>query len=193
MFEQTLQRLREGNQRYVSNQSTRDISKRRRSEVAQEQKPFAAILGCVDSRVPPEIIFDQGLGDLFVIRSAGQVLDQAVLGSLELGVAEFHIPVIVVLGHKRCGAVKLALEVSEHGSSAEAEIAHLVKMLEPAIQKAKHAGGDIWNNTARKHIEMVANQLKRSPILDTAVQTGALKIVCGWYDLDTGVVEIANG
>lgn len=192
MFEQTLRRLQEGNRRYISNKSTRDISEQRRDEVAHGQKPCAAILGCVDSRVPPEIIFDQGLGDLFVIRTAGHVLDQAVIGSLELGVAEFHIPVIVVLGHKRCGAVKLALETVEHGTVAEAKIAYLAKTLEPAIKKAGHTSGDIWNNAARINTEMVMEQLKHSPILDKAIEARTLTIVRGWYDLDTGVVEISS-
>ena len=122
MSKQALQRLLEGNRRYVANQPILDESPRRRSEVAQGQKPVAIIFGCVDSRVPPELIFDQGLGDLFVIRTAGEVLDQAVLGSLEFGVEELHIPLLVVLGHERCGAVKAAIEVLGWHGKAEADI-----------------------------------------------------------------------
>ena len=190
MPEETLQRLLEGNRRYVSNRSALDESARRRIEVAQGQHPFAAILGCVDSRVPPELIFDQGLGDLFVIRTAGQVLDKAVLGSLEFGVATLNIPLLVVLGHERCGAVKAAMDILERHEVAEAEIEFLVEALAPAIKRGKHAGGDIWNQAVRAQIEILVEQLKHSPILATAVDEGALKIAGAWYNLETGLVEI---
>ena len=190
MPEETLQRLLEGNRRYVSNRSALDESARRRIEVAQGQHPFAAILGCVDSRVPPELIFDQGLGDLFVIRTAGQVLDKAVLGSLEFGVATLNIPLLVVLGHERCGAVKAAMDILERHEVAEAEIEFLVEALAPAIKRGKHAGGDIWDQAVRAQIEILVEQLKHSPILATAVDEGALKIAGAWYNLETGLVEI---
>ncbi|CAG1011826.1 Carbonic anhydrase 2 [Anaerolineales bacterium] len=111
MTEQALQRLLEGNRRFVENKSQLDGSEKRRREIATGQHPFATILGCVDSRVPPELIFDQGLGELFVIRTAGEVLDQAVLGSIEFGVEELKIPLLMVLGHKNCGAIKATREI----------------------------------------------------------------------------------
>ena len=190
MPEQALQRLLEGNQRYVANKPTFDESARRRIEVAAAQKPFATILSCVDSRVPPELIFDQGLGDLFVIRTAGQVLDRAVLGSLEFGVAELQIPVIVVLGHERCGAVKAAIDVLARHDVAEADIEFLVEALAPAVEAGKKAGGDVWDGAVRAQIALLVEKLKHSPILATAVETEKLKIVGAWYDLDTGFVEI---
>lgn len=193
MPEQALQRLLEGNRRYADNKPTLDESARRRIEVAPAQKPFVAILSCVDSRVPPELIFDQGLGDLLVVRTAGQVLDKAVLGSLEFGVAELHIPVIVVLGHERCGAVKAAMDVLERHGTAEAEIEYLVEALTPAIEMGKRAGGDVWEQAGRAQIELLVAQLKHSPILATAVEDGTLKIAGMWYKLETGLVEITVG
>ena len=189
--EDALQCLLEGNRRYVANKSI-DLneSERRRIEVAQGQKPFATILGCVDSRVPPELIFDRGLGDLFVIRTAGQVLDKAVLGSLEFGVAELEIPVLMVLGHERCGVVKAAIDAVEKQTIAEAEIEYLVEALSPAVEQAKSQAGDLWENAVRANIEMLVSRLKQSPILATAVQNGKLKVVGARYDLDCGAVAI---
>jgi len=190
MVDQALQRLLEGNKRYVDNKPMLDESTRRRIEVAPAQKPFATILGCVDARVPPELIFDQGLGDLFVIRTAGQVLDRAVLGSLEFGVAELNIPVLAVLGHEHCGAVKAALDVLERQGVAEAEIEYLVEALSPAIEQGKRMGGDVWDQAVLAQIELLVAQLKHSAILSTAVENGTLKIVGMLYNLETGLVEI---
>jgi len=190
MGEKALKRLLEGNQRYVNNKPELDESARRRIEVAPAQKPFATILSCVDARVPPELIFDQGLGDLFVIRTAGQVLDRAVLGSLEFGVAELQIPVLVVLGHEHCGAVKAALDVLEQQGVAEAEIEYLVEALTPAIEQGKRMGGDVWDQAVRAQIELLVEQLKHSEILSTGVENGTLKIVGMLYNLETGLVDI---
>jgi len=190
MSKQALQRLLEGNRRYVANQPILDESPRRRSEVAQGQKPFAIIFGCVDSRVPPELIFDQGLGELFVIRTAGEVLDRAALGSLEFGVEELHIPLLVVLGHERCGAVKAAIEVLGWHGKAEADIEYLVQALVPAVEQGKRLGGDHWEQAGRAQVALQVDQLKRSPILATAVEEGTLKVVGAWYGLETGLVQI---
>lgn len=190
MTEPGLQRLLEGNRRYVANRLTLDVSPRRRQELAQAQKPFAAIFGCVDSRVPPELIFDQGLGELFVIRTAGEVLDKAVLGCLQFGVAELHVPLLVVLGHERCGAVKAAMEMLERREVAEADIAYLVEALALAVEQGKRAGGDHWDQAGRVQVELLVKQLKHSPILATAVEEGRLRVVGAWYHLETGFVEI---
>ena len=190
MPEQTLQSLMEGNQRYISNKPALDETEHRRLEVALAQKPFAAVLSCIDSRVIPELIFDQGLGELLVVRTAGQVLDKAVLGSLEFGVAELHIPLIVVLGHEHCGAVKAAMEALEHHETAQAEIEYLVEELAQAVEEGKKGGGDEWDHAVRAQIEILVAKLKHSPILASAVDEGILKIVGAWYNLETGLVEI---
>ncbi|NJN84418.1 MAG: carbonic anhydrase [Caldilineaceae bacterium] len=190
MPEKSLQRLLEGNRRYAENHPKLDESSRRRIEVASVQNPFATILGCVDSRVPPELLFDQGLGDLFVIRTAGQVLDHAVLGSLEFGVAELQIPLLVVLGHEHCGAVKAALDVLDGPEVAEADIQYLVKELKPAIELGRQRGRDVWAQAVLAQIELLVESLKHSAILSTAVEEGRLRIVGMFYNLETGLVDV---
>ena len=136
--EEALKRLIEGNLRYMADKSsTINEGKERREKVVKRQRPFATVFSCVDSRVPPELVFDRGLGDLFVVRTAGEVLDQAVLGSIEYGVAELEIPVLVVLGHSACGAIKATVGSLATGEVPEAEIAYLVDSLAPAVAKAK--------------------------------------------------------
>ena len=189
--DEALQRLLEGNQRYVNNKST-DLneSQSRRVELADGQSPFATIFSCVDSRVPPELIFDRGLGDLFVIRTAGQVLDSAVLGSLQYGVAELKIPLLVVLGHEKCGAVKATVEAVENNATAEAEINWLVEGIRPAVEAAKGQSGDLLDNSVKANVSLTVEHLKESSILSEAVEKGELQIVGARYDLDTGLVEI---
>ena len=190
MPEQTLQRLLDGNQRFVENRPSLDESESRRKAIAPEQHPFAIVLGCVDSRVPPELIFDQGLGELFVVRTAGEVLDHAVLGSIEFGVFELNIPLIVVLGHKNCGAVKAARESLHQHEKAEADIGYLVEKLALAVEIGDEAESDCLDRAVRAQVSSVVVQLKQTPILETALAEGRLKIVGAWYDLDTGSVEI---
>ena len=190
MPEKTLQQLLEGNRRFVENRSTLDESESRRKAIATGQHPFAIVLGCVDSRVPPELIFDQGLGELFVIRTAGEVLDHAVLGSLEFGVAELQIPLIVVLGHKNCGAVKAASEILHNHEKAEADIEYLVKELALAVEIGDEEGDDHLDRAVRAQICHVVEQLKRLPMLKKAIEHEELKIVGMWYDLDSGTVEL---
>ena len=186
--DEALQRLLDGNQRYVNNRAVDpNQSETRRVEVASGQHPFATILGCVDSRVPPEIVFDRGLGDLFVIRTAGQVVDQAVLGSIEFGSLEFGIPLIFVLGHESCGAVKATLEA--HGA-AEGSIGYLVEAITPAIEAAQGQAGDELDNAVKANVSLVVELLKQSPILSEAISAGKLKIVGGRYDLDRGAIEL---
>jgi carbonic anhydrase len=136
--ETALLRLLEGNQRFVDDKSLPiNEGKDRRAKVAKRQRPFAAILSCIDSSVPPELIFDRGLGDLLVVRSAGEVLDNAVLGSLEYGAGELEVPLLVVLGHTACGAVKATVEAIDTNQPAAAEVNFVVEALKPAVAKAK--------------------------------------------------------
>lgn len=190
MPEQTLQRLLEGNKRFVENRPNLDESESRRKAVASGQHPFAIVLGCVDSRVPPELIFDQGLGELFVIRTAGEVLDHAVLGSIEFGVEELKIPLIVVLGHKNCGAVIAAREKLHHHEKADADIEYLVEKLALAVEIGDADGSDDLDRAVRAQIISDVVELKQLPLLKTAMEQGMLKIVGAWYDIDFGEVEI---
>lgn len=189
--DEALQRLMEGNERYVANKST-DLneSQSRRAELAQGQKPFATIFSCVDSRVPPELVFDRGLGDLFVIRTAGHVIDNAVLGSLEFGVAELKIPLLMVLGHEKCGAVKATVEAVEKNATAEGDINWLVEGIRPAVEEVKSQSGDLLDNAVKANVTLTVERLKGSAILSEALEKSELQIVGGRYDLDTGMVEI---
>ncbi len=186
-----LARLMEGNGRYVAAKLTRPHqSMLRRTELATGQQPFASIFGCVNSRVAPELLFDRGLGDLFVIRSAAHVLDNAELGSLEFGVAELKIPLLVVLGHEKCGAVKATIETVEQHGTAPDQIDMLVKAIAPAVEQAKAQGGDLLDASVRANVALTVERLRATPLLAEAIKAGTLKIVGGRYDLDTGTVEI---
>jgi carbonic anhydrase len=182
------QKLIDGNKRYVdAKPSHPNQTAQHRTEVAKGQHPFAAIVSCADSRVPPEILFDQGLGDLFVIRLAGNILDDSALGSLEYAVEHLGVKYIMVLGHERCGAVEATLK----GGDAPGHIGSLVKAIQPAVEKAKNQPGDPLDNAVRANVTMVVQQVKSSePILEGRVKKGDLTVVGARYDLDDGVVAI---
>jgi len=182
------QKLIDGNKRYVDARlSHPNQTPRRRTEVAKGQHPFAAIVSCADSRVPPEILFDQGLGDLFVIRLAGPILDDAVLGSLEYAVEHLGVTYIMVLGHERCGAVEATIK----GGETPGHIRSLVKAIQPAVDKAKKQPGDLLDNAVKANVAMVVQQLKSSaPILGEWVKKGDLTVVGARYDLDDGMVAV---
>jgi len=186
--DQALQKLMEGNKRYVEFKRTYpDQDELRLKAVAQAQHPFAVILGCADSRVPPEILFDEGLGDLFVIRVAGNILDDGTLASIEFATAELGVPLVMVLGHERCGAVAATLK----GDEVPGHISRLLDAIKPALEEVKGKTGNQLDNAVRANIKMVVGQITSSePVLTELVQQGKLKIVGGRYDLDSGAVEI---
>jgi carbonic anhydrase len=188
-----LARLMEGNQRYVQGQARHDHQDaRRRAALAAGQQPFATILACADSRVAPEIVFDQGLGDLFVVRVAGNVVDDAVLASIEYSVIHLGSSLVMVLGHERCGAVKATLDALEgHGDPADADtkIAALAGPITPAVRAVPAGTADrldaaVSLNAAHAAAEILA----QSPPLRSRVGAGRLKIVATRYDLDDGKV-----
>jgi carbonic anhydrase len=181
-----LAELKSGNAHHVAHryQHPHETVDRQRQLVAG-QHPHAEILSCSDSRVPPEIVFDQGLGDLFIIRVAGNVATDTEIGSLEYGAEHLHIPLIVVLGHQSCGAVTAAVQ----GDPPEGHIAALVNLIKPAVEKSRGMSGDPVANAVRINVEMVVRQLRTStPILSELVAHGKLKIVGGVYSLETGSV-----
>src|SRR5215831_4811304 len=161
----------------------------RQQELTSGQHPHAEILSCADSRVPPEIIFDQGLGDLFVVRVAGNVATDTEIGSLEYGAEHLHIPLLVVLGHESCGAVTAAVQPGE----AEGHIKALVDLIKPAVEKSRGQPGDPVNNAVRANVQLVVQQLRTStPVLAELVAQGKLKIVGGVYSLKSGQVTWLN-
>jgi carbonic anhydrase len=188
--QQALQKLSEGNARFVQDRATHPHqSAERRAEVIAGQNPFAVILGCSDSRIPPEIIFDQGIGDIFVVRTAGQVVDDVALGSIEYAVEHLEVPLVVVLGHDRCGAITATIA----GGEAAGHIGSLAAALNPAVEKAKKMGGEdqLLNNSIDENVRMIVLQLRSSqPMLSKLVAEGKLKIVGARYRLDSGKVEI---
>ncbi len=186
---QALTQLLRGNERFVAGWPDRpNQSARRRREVSESgQQPFAIILSCSDSRVPPEIIFDQGLGDLFVIRVAGNVLDDIILGTIEYAVEHIHVPLIMVLGHDKCGAVTAAV----HGVEVRNRIQALAEALRPAIETARTQEGDVISNAIDVNVQQAVTALCTSePVLAQARTAGHVLIVGGRYNLDTGEVKI---
>lgn len=188
--EQALQKLMDGNARFVfGNVSHPDQSVERRAEVISGQHPFAIVVGCSDSRVPPEIVFDQGIGDIFVIRTAGEVMDNATLASIEYGAEHLDVPLVVVLGHDSCGAVKATVE----GGEAPGHLASLVQAIKPAFEKAKGEASEkeLLNASININTENIVKQLETSePTLSKLVEEGNLTIVGARYHLDSGVVEV---
>ncbi|MEI6033014.1 MAG: carbonic anhydrase [Verrucomicrobiae bacterium] len=190
--DQALRQLELGNRRFVggrlSGATPASIAEARR-KVAQGQKPFAVIVGCSDSRVGPEVIFDQKLGDIFVVRTAGEVVDPVGLGSIEYAIARLGAPLVVVLGHERCGAVSAAVA----GGKEPGHIGAVLKAIQPAVRATKGRAGDPVENAVRFQALHVAAQLEASgPILKAAVQSGKLKIVVARYDLDSGKVSLLS-
>ncbi len=186
--EQALQLLLEGNQRFVAGKLEHpNQTPARRAEVAKGQHPFAAVLACSDSRTPPEIIFDRGLGDLFVVRVAGNVADKVVIESLDYSVKHLGVRVVMVLGHRRCGAVIAAVEGHEE---EEKDVGPMLKELDPAVAATKGMPGDPVENAVRENVKLVVKNLAASQELSAMVKSGELKIVGGIYDLDTGTIEM---
>lgn len=187
---EALAKLLAGNRRYFSGLPTsRSLAAARRKEVATGQRPFAVVVCCSDSRVGPEVVFDQGLGDIFVVRTAGEVVDDVGLGSIEYAVEHLHSPLVVVLGHERCGAVTAAIE----GGDAPGHIGALVKAIAPAVEESKGAPGDAIDNAVRAQIGAVVRQLRSAePIVAELVHAGKVAVVGARYDLDTGAVEVVE-
>ena len=181
--DKALKLLIDGNERFVKNKRKYPNQEWKRiTEVAPSQAPFAAILGCADSRVPAEIVFDRGFGDIFVCRVAGNVATPEEIGSLEFAVLVLGVKVILVLGHERCGAVKAAIE----GGSLPGHIGSLTEAIKPAVESSKNQAGDKVENAVKANVRLQANRLKASPELSKLIEEGKLKIVGGYYDLDTG-------
>jgi carbonic anhydrase len=182
--------LKEGNERFVAGAAEHpDQSVEHRASLTSGQQPFAAILGCSDSRAPAELIFDQGLGDLFVIRTAGQVLDAAVLGSLEFGVAVLNVPLIVVLGHRSCGAIKATLATVDGGDMPGGYVRDLVERVTPSVLSGRRAGLTTPEEFEAHHAtETAAQLLTRSTTIADRVAAGTLAVIGATYELADGRV-----
>jgi carbonic anhydrase len=190
--DEALKLLIEGNARFVSGHLTHagpEQIAEARDTLSEGQSPFAVIVGCSDSRVGPEIVFDQGLGDLFVVRTAGEVVDATALGSIEYAVEHLGSSLVLVLGHEHCGAVAAAVAEAKLPGHINA----VLDAIEPAVKQTKGQPGDPVENAVRAQALDVAKQLQEAePILAKRVESGTLKIVAGRYDLNTGKIELLN-
>lgn len=196
--EAALEQLMAGNERYIKGKGVHDVDEDvRRVALAEEQKPYAAILGCADSRVPPEVIFDQGLGDLFVVRIAGNTAeDPLVVGSVEYAAEHLGSMLIMVLGHQNCGAVKAAVATATEGAHQEGKIQDFVDPIVPVVKKAKRKSpkaskDDLVDRSIQANVKHSVDELSHTePLLEHLVEKGKLKIVGGEYNLKSGKVEL---
>ena len=187
--DKALQELLDGNDRFVKRKRKNpNQTYSRLVEVAKGQKPFASILGCADSRVPSEIVFDQGLGDLFVCRVAGNIATPEEIGSLEFGSLILGSKVIMVVGHERCGAVSAALK----GGEVPGQIGSLLEAIKPSVESSKGQSGDKLENACKANILAQVKKLESSPVLSKLIGEEKLKIAGAYYDLDTGKISIVS-
>jgi carbonic anhydrase len=197
-----LERLREGNRRFASGVGGLDAvsSRARRREVVAAQHPFAVVLGCSDSRVPVEIVFDQGLGDLFVIRVAGNIVAPSQIGSVEFAAAQFGTRLVVVLGHTRCGAIEATLDELQRPTDRQSRhLRSIVDRIRPAVEgllesEAARGGEALARHAVRANVRMAAHALRHgSDVLEDLIRRDGLLVVGAQYSLETGVVEFFEG
>lgn len=193
---QALDKLRQGHENFLNDKpslkSSRDSN--RRLEIARAQVPFAVLVGCSDSRVAPEVLFDTGLGELFIVRNAGNTVDTVALGSIQYAVQVLNVPLVLVLGHERCGAVEAALSVVEKNTVYPGSIGQMVEPIIPAVLKARASGphkeGELLEAAVRENVRRTVERLRLSePAMLEPVRAGKLKIVGARYDLDDGKVD----
>ena len=195
--DQALRLMKEGNDNYRTDAPFRGAQGReRRVELARGQAPFCVLVGCSDSRVPPELLFGRGLGELFIVRNAGNTVDTAALGSIEYGVGVLGCPLIVVLGHEACGAVAAAVDVVEKNTAFPGVIGEMVQPIVPAVLEARRMSGDgsLLDKSIIANAKRVAKRLEtQSLVLQEIMRAGKLKIVPARYDLDDGDVDFFEG
>jgi carbonic anhydrase len=198
---QALERLREGNHRFVSNIRSLDtLTSTRRQELTDGQEPLAIILGCSDSRVPAEIVFDQGLGDLFVIRVAGNIVASSQVGSVEFAAARYSTRLVVVLGHSQCGAVQATLEELQQPTDNQSKnLRSIVDRVRPSVEallatELRHDPEALVRQAVRANIRVSANHLRHgSEVLEQQIQKEGLVVVGAEYSLETGIVDFFDG
>jgi len=199
---EALERLREGNHRFAAGDSNHDArsARTRRDELASSQLPFAAILGCSDSRVPVEIVFDQGLGDLFVIRVAGNIVAPSQIGSIEFAAERFGTRLVVVLGHSRCGAIQATLEQLQRPRENQSRNLHsIVDRIRPSVEgllatELRHDPETLVQHAVRSNIRASVSHLRHgSPVIEQLVRHDGLLVVGAEYSLETGVVDFFEG
>ena len=192
--DQALAALKEGNAKFLTDSPLRAVQGRaRRLEIARGQTPFVVLVSCSDSRVPPEVLFGRGLGELFIVRNAGNTVDTVAQGSIEYAVAMLGVPLIVVMGHERCGAVEAAISVVEKNTVFPGSLNEMIEPILPAALLARSSGKkgeELLDLAVRENVRRVVGRLRNSaPVLVDPIKTGKVKIVGARYDLDDGEVE----
>lgn len=186
--EEALQKLMIGNRRYVAMRQLHPRQNQvQRQAMLEGQHPFAVILSCSDSRVPSELLFDQGLGDLFIVRTAGHVLSDVVIGSIEYAVFALEVPLVMVMGHAQCGAVAATIK----GGDLPGSIGSVANSIQPTVDLVRYEEGDLLMNAIKANARSTASDLlKRSPIMAEAAQAERLKVVPSYFDLETSAIEL---
>lgn len=191
--DQALAALKQGNRDFLAGRPTREnLDGRRRLEIARAQYPIAVLVSCSDSRVPPELLFGRGLGELFIIRNAGNTIDTVAMGSLEYAVAELNVPLVVVMGHERCGAVAAAVSVVEEGATFPGSIGQMVEPIIPAVLDARRQRpADLLDASVRANVSRTVRRLREfsEPMVLDRLRQRQLRIVGARYDLDDGNVD----
>lgn len=191
--DRALAALKNGNRQFLAGQAAApDRRGRRRLEIAKAQYPIAVLVSCSDSRVPPELLFGRGLGELFIIRNAGNTIDTVAMGSLEYAVAELNVPLVVVMGHERCGAVAAAVSVVENGTTFPGSIGRMVEPIIPAVLAARAAGSrDLLDASVRANVSRTVDRLRRfsEPMVLDRIRNRTLRVIGARYDLDDGNVD----
>lgn len=188
--DEALARLQEGNAAFLAGNPRPLADAQRRLAIAPNQTPFTVLVGCSDSRVPPEILFGLGLGELFIVRNAGNTVDLTALGSIEYAVTQLGVPLIVVMGHENCGAVSAALSVVEENTVYPGAINDMIEPIIPAVLAVRDQPGNFLDNSVRENVRRIVTRLSNSePLLLEPLAAGNLKIVGARYDLDTGEVD----
>lgn len=190
--DQALALLEEGNRAFLRGEQRGELtSAQRRLELAKGQAPFAAYVSCSDSRVPPELLFGRGLGELFIIRNAGNTVDTVALGSIEYAVGVLGVPLVVVMGHESCGAVKAALDVVKDNATFPGQIGRMIEPIIPAVLTARQDGAIGLDDAVRANVSRQVDYLRTQtdPLMQKPLAENRLKVVGAYYDLDTGRVE----
>lgn len=190
--DQALELLRDGNRAFLAGRVVQpDIGAARRLALAAGQGPFCAYVSCSDSRVPPELLFGRGLGELFIIRNAGNTVDTVAMGSIEYAVAVLGVPLVVVMGHESCGAVAAAMSVVSENARFPGVIGNMIEPIIPAVLEARGQAGDPLESAVRQNVRRVVRKLREAsdPLLIDPQRNGTLKVVGAYYHLDSGEVD----
>ncbi len=191
--DQALKALRDGNDAFMKDTTIKTEGNRdRRLEIAKGQTPFCILISCSDSRVPPELLFGRGLGELFIVRNAGNTVDTTALGSIEYGVSQLGVPLVVVMGHEKCGAVAAAVSVVEDGTVFPGAIGQMIEPIIPAVLTAKgKKSKDLLEDSVKSNIQRTVARLRSAsePALMNPIKAGTVKVVGAYYSLENGKVD----